>query len=625
MVKVVGLSRAFSRLPNPPPSGGRWFSYKLSRGWVMGFLRRCRAVILRYALALTLVCIHSVLVAWGATRKSPSWDEVGHLASGIIHWRAGRFDLYRVNPPLVRLVAALPEVLDKPVLFDIPRRSMATAWRPEWEAGHHLLVANPTKVFSMFARARWACIPLSVLGAAVCFAWAREISGDGGGLLALTLWCFSPDVLGCGMLITPDLGAASVGLLASYLFWRWLDRPIWGTAVAAGVALGLAELTKFTWIILYGLWPLLWTLRLRSGFATRNTKLHGTAGQLVAIVIISVLVINVAYRFEGSGTQLRDYRFSSHFLGGRSVVQAPPLISGGNRFSATPLGGAIVPLPREYLLGIDRQKRDFESGMVSYLFGEFRHRGWWYYHLVGLALKFPVGTMLLIIAASCYPGGDAKTLGLGGCLALLAPPCAVLGLLSYEVGYTHHMRYVLPALPYIFVWAGRALGAGRPGRVRTGLVAAALTYSVASSLWYYPHSLSYFNELAGGPTGAHRFMGCGPMDSSLDWGQDVIFLKEWVQRNPERRLDGIAYDCTPEILTAAGLGSLLPPPVDPQPGRYAIGIKRLYGQDTRYRRFRRLKPAARLGYSLLIFEFGIGDAAPGFERFSDSEAAALIP
>jgi hypothetical protein len=35
-------------------------------------------------------------------------SEDAHLASGISHYQYQRFDLYRVNPPLVRLFAAFP-------------------------------------------------------------------------------------------------------------------------------------------------------------------------------------------------------------------------------------------------------------------------------------------------------------------------------------------------------------------------------------------------------------------------------------------------------------------------------------------------------------------------------------
>ena len=57
-----------------------------------------------------LLAIHAVLLAWCAWHDSPTTDEVAHLPAGISHWHLGRFDLFRVNPPLVRMVAALPVI-----------------------------------------------------------------------------------------------------------------------------------------------------------------------------------------------------------------------------------------------------------------------------------------------------------------------------------------------------------------------------------------------------------------------------------------------------------------------------------------------------------------------------------
>src|SRR5690348_10074181 len=61
-----------------------------------------------------LLIIHAALLAWQAYRYSPTIDEPAHLVAGISHWKFGRFDLYRVNPPLVRLVAALPMLVVDP-------------------------------------------------------------------------------------------------------------------------------------------------------------------------------------------------------------------------------------------------------------------------------------------------------------------------------------------------------------------------------------------------------------------------------------------------------------------------------------------------------------------------------
>ncbi len=65
-------------------------------------------------LPAALLAIHAGLLAYGAAVHSPSIDEVGHLAAGLSHWQLGRFDLYHVNPPLVRMVAAVPVLFAQP-------------------------------------------------------------------------------------------------------------------------------------------------------------------------------------------------------------------------------------------------------------------------------------------------------------------------------------------------------------------------------------------------------------------------------------------------------------------------------------------------------------------------------
>lgn len=176
-------------------------------------------------LVAALLVVHGGLLAWGASRHSPSIDEVAHLPSGLSHWELGRFDLYRVNPPLVRLLAALP-VLGTEAKTDWRRFSDDyKRSRPEFAIGRDFIAANGSRSFWYFTIARWACIPLSFLGAYICFRWARELYGCLAGYLALALWCFCPNILGHAQMITPDAGAAALGVAACYLFWHWLGQP----------------------------------------------------------------------------------------------------------------------------------------------------------------------------------------------------------------------------------------------------------------------------------------------------------------------------------------------------------------------------------------------------------------
>src|SRR5439155_1508007 len=129
---------------------------------------------------------------------------------------------------------------------------------------------------------------------------------------------------------------------------------------------------KSTWVLLFLLLPALWAVwtwcrppaRLRSPLACR-------ALQLGLILVIGVAMINLGYGFEGSFQRLGEFTFISESLGGPAAhgLQAS---QAGNRFAGQWLGAMRVPLPRNYVLGMDVQKRDFERRPLSYLRGEWR-------------------------------------------------------------------------------------------------------------------------------------------------------------------------------------------------------------------------------------------------------------
>ena len=384
-----------------------------------------------------LLAIHAGLLAYSATRHSPTMLEPAQLAAGISNWEFGRFELYRVNPPLVRMIAALPVMAagcetDWSGFYDSPGA------RPEFAVGSDFIAANGERSIWLFTLARWACIPISLIGGLFCFVWARELWGEtslrrtdlqsvpnqmqtsspanepsravttanAAGLIALFLWCFDPNILAHAELINTDAAAATFGLGAAYTFWRWLRQPTWGRAGAAGLLLGLAQLSKMSWLFLFGLWPLLWLVVRVKGPGSRGTgdeiqprspptlpySTTPRLSQLAAIFILALYLLNLGYGFDGTLSRLGDYTFVSETLSGTEPGEP------GNRFTDTWLAPLPVPVPRQYLLGFDLQKQDFEDfGQPSYLRGEWKDGGWWYYYLYGLAVKMPHGTQLLLL------------------------------------------------------------------------------------------------------------------------------------------------------------------------------------------------------------------------------------
>ena len=573
--------------------------------------RRLRAV------AIGILGVHVAALAWSAAQHSPSLDEPAHLAAGMSHWQFGRFDLFRVNPPLVRMVAAVP-VLLAGVQTDWSHFSDAPEARPEFVMGLQLAAANGPRTFWLVTLARWACIPFSVLGAWICYLWARELYGEASGIAALCLWCFDPNILANGQMIAADAGAAAVGAAAVYSFWRWLRQPTWARAVIGGFALGLAELTKLTWTILFPLYPLLWLAGRwsRRREPTRRAWLQESC-QLGAALLIALWAINAGYGFSGSFRKLGDYRFVSSSLGGFSTP-TEPRGEGRNRWSRSWLGGMRVPLPKDYVLGIDLQKCDFERGRWSYLRGEWRFGGWWYYYLYALAIKVPLGTWVLILVAFLL-GLFARRYAAAWQeeIVLIVPMIAVLTLVSSHTNVNHHLRYVLPAFPLAFVLISRTARALQfRHRTIACLAGVSLLWSVGSSLFVYPHSLSYFNEVVGGPTGGHAHLGGVPEDSNIDCGQDLLYLKRWLDQHPEARPLGLAVQgpCDPAL---AGIAYTPPPPTPkspnptplttahdpfvPQPGWYALSVNRIRSRTMEYEYFFRLRPVAMAGYSIYIY------------------------
>jgi 4-amino-4-deoxy-L-arabinose transferase-like glycosyltransferase len=592
--------------------------------------RRFRAAV------LVLLVLHAGLLAWGASRHSPTIDEVGHFPAGLRHWQEGRFDLYRVNPPLVRMVATLPVLAERPVT-EWHRYLPDYKSRQEFTVGRQFIARNGERSFWYFTIARWACIPFSLLGGFICWRWAGELFGQAAGLLALALWCFCPNVLGNAQMITPDTGATALGVAAHYCFWRWLKQPDWRGALLAGVVLGLAELTKTTWILLFGLWPVLWVVwRWPERRALERRAWLRQCGQLSVVLLLGLYLINVGYGFEGSFEPLSSFSFKSKTLSGRPDSDASPTSpSPSNRFVGTFLGSLPVPVPRAYLLGIDQQKAEFESGFLSYLGGEWRHGGWWYYYLYGLAVKVPLGTWVMALLALLLAlGRPSFRASWRDELFLLTPMVLVLTLVSSQTGFNHHLRYTLPAFPYAFILMSRvALLVTQGAKVLLALAGTALAWSVASSLMIYPHSLSYFNELVGGPEQGSAHL----VDSNLDWGQDLLYLRDWLESHPEARPFGLVYfgGFDPRV---AGIKFTLPPfgPVvaadtvgpdaaalGPQPGWYAVSATLLRGYqfavaDGRggsryldrpyYSYFQLLQPVARAGYSINIYHVTAEDA-----------------
>lgn len=550
------------------------------------------------------VCLGSIAftiaLLINAVACSPTVDEPGHLAAGVSYWRLGQFHLYRVNPPLIKLIAAIPALAEggpSNIVAVYAQLERKPTIRRNISLGYDFFDENRNAAHKWLIYGRLCCLPFCLVGAWTCWRWADELYGRPAGLVALLLWITSPLILGHGCLITSDVAGSALGVLAAYLFWRWLRADTLHRLLLAGTSLGLAISAKSTWVIGLILWPL---------FLADNFRLATKRAQIVRMAIllgIAVYVVNCLYGFEGTFTSLGHIDFVSRQLRGTENLGAA-----GNMFRETWLAGLPIPFPKNFISGIDLQLADFERSWPCYLAGEWKQHGWWYFYLIGLFVKHPVGlgvmTLICVVQRVCKRDNTASADRMPCVLAI-----AFLVLVSAHTSWTQHVRYAMPVLPFWYVWVSQIVSRScRPWQ--SLLLVVGLFGYVLESAAAFPHSLAFFNVAVGGSR-------CGPsllVDSNQDWGQDLGRLKLWMDAHSEVKSMHLAYfGGSDPSLMGLHFDTLS---CAPKPGWYAVSTTFLQGgsfhafdgtgrtywlQGRSLSCFKDLVPVARIGQTIFVY------------------------
>ena len=156
-------------------------------------------------------------------------------------------------------------------------------------------------------------------------------------------------------------------------------------------------------------------------------------------------------------------------------------------------------------------RRHNRYGHPSYLFGELRTHGWWYFFPVVFTYKTPIA-FLVLLGIACY------FLRRGPRRHWIPLVCAV-GIMAaampshIDIG----IRHVLPVYALLAIPAGMAL-------VRSPKILAAvlLLWLLVASIKSHPDYIAYFNEFARGRAERIR------VDSDLDWGQNCERLARYL-------------------------------------------------------------------------------------------------
>lgn len=537
---------------------------------------RVEALAAAAILAFVLVLGASTLV-----RKSVTWDEYAYVPGGLAILETGRFDAGRTEAPLSKVLVALP-VLATDARLDRAALERETA---SFGLGRAFLERNRAVYPGAVELARLPALAALLVLVLVGGRLARRRSGPVAGLAAMALAGTTPDLLAHGTLATQDV-FVTAGILAALLALdRFLESPTGARALVLGLALGVAPLLKLSGLLLWPLVPLaaaaVWLARRRDASAPRPSW----AGLALAL-LVAVLVLDAGYLFDGVLGPLGRVGLGSPVL--RGLQRALP--------ARLPL-----PVPEPFVTGLDQQLGDRAP---AWLLGELRTGGSFpHYYLVALLVKTPLPLLAVGLAAAALARRSARD------LPLLVVGGGLLAFFSLAGHKNLGVRYVLFVEPLLAVVASGLVGSGS-SRLGRAAVAGALVGMLGTALATWPHSLAYFNLLAGGPEGGHRVL----LDSNLDWGQDLLELRRFEDERGIESVD-LAHDgkVPPDVYGVRWR------PLGTEPrGRFvAISANLLWGRPyfvngpdvwledpDAYAPWRTLEPVAILGHTVYVFDRG---------------------
>lgn len=507
-------------------------------------------------------------------------DEPHHIACGMEWLDKGTYTIELQHPPLGRVLAALG-----PYLGGARSHSLPLGY-----AEGNAILSSAGRYWTNLTLARLGTLPLLALACVVSYLWGARWFTRAAGLWAVLLLVCLPPVLAHSGLATTDLAGAATLFLALYLSLCWLETPGRWPAARLGAGLGLAVLGKFSsFVFLPACFAAAAALRLRP---------RPSAAGLRRRIAEAGLALGVALLVTWAG-----YRFSlvpySGSRGSHPVADA--LLADYPLLRAAASAASEVPLPLTQVgKGIEAVHHHDLEGHDSYLLGEYRRTGWWYFFPVVLAVKTPLAFLVLALigmAGICAGRGGARWPQ----KATVLFPLIILAL-SMTSRINLGVRHILAVYPLLALAAAhgiRVLAGGGKRRWRLALAMVLVLFVAADSVRAHPDYLAWFNQLAGRePAGVL-------CESDLDWGQDLARLGRRLRSLGVQRFRMAYFGTAPP--EAAGLPAHEHLHPEDQPAGYvAVSARYLYlacAQSGAYCWLRAQTPAERIGKSIYLYHF----------------------
>ena len=480
-------------------------------------------------IAAILLLMVFLLCFFAVKDDSLTMDEVAHLPAGYSYLTQQDMRLNPEHPPLLKDLAAVPLLFIKNINFPSEIKAWKDDTNGQWDFGFNFLYKAGNSADEMIFWGRIPMILILVLLGFYVFKWARELFDNRTGLLALFLFAFSPTLLAHGSLVTTDVGAAAGIFIASYYFIKALKSSSKKNIILAGIFFGLAQLCKFSVILLlpfYLVIAFFWWL-------SKSAGLKQVVKTSIFVFLIGFLLIWPVYQFHTwNYPEERQTKDTIDYLSNTPDFIKKPVIWAADK----PILRPYV----QYLTGLFMVFHRVAGGNTTYFLGEVSNKGWNTYFPIIYLIKVPLAFHLLTLVALFYAFRlikiSSKKNILKQILNWIKSHFSEFSMLIFIVMYwvvsiigslNIGVRHLLPIFPFtiLLVSAFIIKLIKEPYlKLKYFVLAILILWQAFSVISVYPHFLAYFNELTGGAEQGYIYA----VDSNLDWGQDLKRLDKWV-------------------------------------------------------------------------------------------------